>query len=112
MDRDTRTAKARVEVRNADGSLKPDMFATINLHVGRQDVPAVPSAAVVLDHGKTLAFVQVAPDRFEPRPIQVGTPVDGLQPVVSGLALGEKVVTAGAFTLKSELLKGSFGDED
>jgi cobalt-zinc-cadmium efflux system membrane fusion protein len=112
MDRDTRTAKARVEVRNADGSLKPDMFATINLHVGRQDVPAVPSAAVVLDHGKTLAFVQVAPDRFEPRPIQVGTPVDGLQPIVSGLALGEKVVTAGAFTLKSELLKGSFGDED
>jgi cobalt-zinc-cadmium efflux system membrane fusion protein len=112
MDRDTRTAKARVEVKNLDGGLKPDMFATIGLHVGRQDVLAVPSTAVVLDHQKTLAFVQVAPDRFEPRPIQVGPPVDGLQPVLSGLKAGDKVVTAGAFTLKSELLKGSFGEGD
>ncbi|MDB5100556.1 MAG: Secretion protein HlyD [Cyanobacteria bacterium RYN_339] len=112
MDRDTRTAKARVEVANVDGSLKPDMFANIMLHVGRQDVLAVPSGAVVLDRGKTLVFVQVGPERFEPRPIQAGPPVDGLQPVPSGLALGDKVVTAGAFTLKSELLKGSFGDAD
>lgn len=109
LDKDTRTARARVAVANADGALKPGMFATVRLAVGRVRALVVPVSAVVLEREKAYVFVQEGADRFERRAVELEPPEAGVHRVKSGVAAGEKVVAAGAFMLKSELMKESFG---
>jgi cobalt-zinc-cadmium efflux system membrane fusion protein len=102
----TRTVKVRTEVPNPDGRLKPEMFATIGIETTAQElVLTIPAAAVQRDKGYTIVFVQAAPDKFEPRKVMVGVAADGRVPVLQGLKEGERIVTKGAFTLKSEMTK-------
>lgn len=109
LDKDTRTARARVAVANADRALKPGMFASIRLLVGREQALVVPVSAVLLDRQQAFVFVQESAERFERREVTLDSPVGGVHVVRKGLMPGEKVVAAGAFMLKSELMKGAFG---
>jgi membrane fusion protein, heavy metal efflux system len=114
VDPQTRTVKARVEIDNPDGMLRPGMFATALIHGLDADASlAVPDEAIQeLDQG-LVVFVPVGSGRFEIRPIVVGSSVgDGLVTILDGLFEGEQVVAQGSFYLKSELLKESFGDDD
>ena len=48
LDRSTGQADAWVQIRNADGALKPGMAVQVELEFGRREnVPAVPAAALV-----------------------------------------------------------------
>lgn len=109
---DTRTAKARIVVTNPDRTLKPEMFANIRITVGSQTALALPESALLLDKQATFSFVQTGPETFEKRPVQVGAKAGIYFPVLSGLKAGDNVVVAGGFTLKSELLKASFGEHE
>lgn len=109
LDKDTRTARARVAVANADRALKPGMFASIRLLVGREQALVVPVSAVLLDRQQPFVFVQEGPERFERREVTIDPPVGGVHVVRKGLTVGENVVAAGAFMLKSELMKEGFG---
>lgn len=97
---------------NADGRLHPGMFLTTRLPT-RDPTPGVvvPAGAVVDIDGVSTVFVPNGPERFQVRPVRVGAEQDGKVVVLSGLAAGETVVTQGAFTLKSVLLKSSMGDD-
>ena len=55
LDKETRTVAARIEVANADGRLKPEMFATATIEAAGEprEVISLPDAAVVLDAGPT-----------------------------------------------------------
>lgn len=59
LSKDTRTVAARIEVVNADGRLKPEMFATATIEVtgDKRDVIALPDAAIVLMQGQPTVFV-------------------------------------------------------
>lgn len=111
MDPQTRTVKARVEVSNPDGRLKPNMFATAAIETpARKQVLQVPDDAVVLLQGQPTVFVAKA-DGFEPRAVQTGEQASGQTVILSGLKLGERVVVSGAYALKAQMLKSQIGDE-
>ena len=124
LNPETRTVRAVIHARNPAGRLRPGMFATVRLAVtpGRGGTAAVviPEAAVITDGEQRFVFVEVAPLTFVRRPVEIlplaspGAAVPGSDRVIvrSGLAPGERVVVAGAFTLKSELAKGAFGEDD
>ena len=59
VNKDTRTVAARIEVANADGRLKPEMFATATIEVAgdKRGVLALPDAAIVLMQGQPTVFV-------------------------------------------------------
>ncbi len=102
----TRRITVRSTVPNPDGRLKPEMFATVSL--GNSDprtVLAVPRAAVQTIDGTPSVFVAQAERRFRAQAVTLGTDVDGMVEVRSGLSAGDRVVVAGSFALKSELLK-------
>ncbi|MGE3886471.1 MAG: efflux RND transporter periplasmic adaptor subunit [Vicinamibacterales bacterium] len=108
----TRRVTLRIEVDNTDRRLKPQMFVTASLGAaGPRRVLVVPSRAVQAMEGETVVFVRTGADQFARRSVRVGAEVDGLVEVVSGLAEGDVVATAGAFLLKSDLLKPA-GDEE
>ena len=106
LDPSTRTMQLRLELTNADGRLKPEMFASVRLHSESQpDRLAVPEAALQRDQGRTFVFVQRKPNEYEVRDVQVGESNGTHTAIIAGLTEGESVVTQGAFVLKSELLK-------
>lgn len=107
----TRRVTIRCEVPNPDGRLKPEMYATVD--VGEQEprpVLAVAATAVQTVNGQPSVFVAEAGNRFRVRPVELGPERDGQVVVRRGLQVGEKVVTGGAFILKSELLKSAAGE--
>jgi len=106
LDPSTRTMQLRLELPNADGRLKPEMFASVRLYSESQaDRLAVPEAALQRDQGRTFVFVQHNANEYEFREVEVGESNGTLTSIIAGLHEGEPVVTQGAFVLKSELLK-------
>jgi len=112
VDKESRTVKARVEVPNPDGRLKPEMFATAAIQTG-SSVKAllVPEDAVLLLQGQPTVFVAER-GGFEPRAVEVGERAQGQAVIKSGVEAGEAVVVGGAYALKARLLKSQIGDAD
>ena len=71
----------------------------------------VPRSAVLEIAGKTTVFVRREAGEFERHEVVLGVAAPGKVEVVSGLEEGELVVTQGVWTLKSVLLKASFGED-
>jgi membrane fusion protein, copper/silver efflux system len=102
VEEKTRTVKVRVEVDNADGVLKPEMFADVVLTSGLGRGLVAPADALLRTGQRTLVFVDHGDGRLEPREVQVGPKVaQGVQ-VLAGISEGEAVVTAANFLLDSE----------
>lgn len=128
LDPSTRTIEALVHVENPTRILRPGMFATVQLEIaGGPDVasrqPArlliVPAQALGVDAEQQYVFVETAPFTYERRLVEAGAndarpgAVQPSERVVQGdLKAGDKVVARGAFTLKSELAKASFAEEE
>ena len=99
----TRTVKVRLEFQNKDLLLKPDMFAEVSIHAGKQiDAIVVPTEAVVRSGTREQVFVVRGPGKFEPREIKLGVTSNGVTQVLTGLAAGEEVVTSAQFLIDSE----------
>jgi len=108
LDPTTRRVSVRCGVPNPDGRLKPNMFATIVLGGGvPRTIVAVPADAVQEWDGKPVVFVAGDGGTFTRRNVVTGPQADGLVEIVSGLRAGERVVIAGGFLIKSELLEGA-----
>jgi cobalt-zinc-cadmium efflux system membrane fusion protein len=112
LDESTRTAKARVEVLNMDGKLKPGMFATATILIPSsedEEVIVIPSSAIQQIEGETAVFVQEGEYSFVMRGVSLGKETGVYIHVLQGLDPGDRVVTQGAFDLKSILLKEELG---
>jgi cobalt-zinc-cadmium efflux system membrane fusion protein len=109
----TRRVTVRCQVPNADGRLKPEMYASLTLSSGEpHEVLAVPSGAVQEIGGAPLVFVRTRGGSFERRDVTLGQEAEGWVEVRSGLKEGEEVAAGGSFLLKSELLEASVAGEE
>jgi len=99
----TRTAQFRTSLsNNASGVLRPDLFVKLIIQADLGNVLSVPDTAV-LDSGKRqVVFVEKEKGVFEPREVRLGKRGTGFVEIVSGVSVGEKVVTQGNFLLDSE----------
>ena len=110
LNKDTRTAPARIEVPNPDGRLKPEMFATATIEVGdkSKDAFIVPDEAIVLMQGQPSVFVYEQ-GAYEIRPVEPGDRLAGRTVIREGLKAGDQVVVAGTYALKARKLKSQLG---
>ena len=99
----TRTLRARVELANPGGRLKPGMFATL---VFAQDAGTkallVPTEAVIRTGERSVVIVAESEGKFRPRDVELGVESGGKSEIRKGLAEGEKVVVSGQFLIDSE----------
>lgn len=110
LDKETRTAKAIVQLDNARRLLRPEMFASMAIDSGgARRVLAVPESAVTLVQGLPTVFVEEAAG-FEPRPVELGERAGGMVVVKRGIAPGDSVVHEGVYALKARLLKSQIGE--
>jgi multidrug efflux pump subunit AcrA (membrane-fusion protein) len=108
----SRTIEVRIAVDNADGRLKPGMFADVEIVTTILDnVLLIPDSALQTDGEEQIVFVALDGNKFEKRTVKLGLEQAGRVQILSGVKAGEKVVTEGSFILKSEMLKGQLGEE-
>jgi cobalt-zinc-cadmium efflux system membrane fusion protein len=116
LDESSRTARVRLEVPNPNGRLRAGMFTEVGFQTGSEagagEEIVVNSEAIQREGEKTIVFVPKddEPGAFEVREIEIGGDVEGYTVVKSGLQVGEKVVTKGSFTLKTQMQKGEMGE--
>ncbi|MDD2733702.1 MAG: efflux RND transporter periplasmic adaptor subunit [Desulfuromonadaceae bacterium] len=112
IDPQTRTAKARVKLANPGGLLRANMYGQARISAGgSRSSSAVPRGAIQRAKSVKLAFVRLASNEFEARRVQVATNHGSgdLVEIASGVEVGEEIVVAGSFLLKTETLKDSIG---
>jgi RND family efflux transporter MFP subunit len=104
VDPMTRAGAVRLEVPNPDLTLRPGMYATVELVVERRaHALQLPREAVIDTGARQVVFVALGGGRFEPRRVTLGARgEDGAVEVQAGLAPGEIVVTSGQFLLDAE----------
>jgi cobalt-zinc-cadmium efflux system membrane fusion protein len=116
IDPAARTVTARIRLQNRSEMLRLGLFgrARVVAKSERSGEPTlvVPRGATIDVAGKTVVFVHVAAEEFELHEVTIGEAAAGKVRVLSGLREGENVVTSGAFTIKSVLLRGTLADAD
>jgi hypothetical protein len=102
VEEKTRTVKVRLELANPERTLKPDMFADVEIQADLGSALAVPDSAVITTGTRSLVFVVLSGGRFEPRIVETGARLPNAFEVKSGLTDGERVVTSANFLIDSE----------
>ncbi len=102
VDVQSRTAKARVALSNADLFLRPGMFANAEIHQELGEMLVIPDDAVLDTGTRKIVFVKTDIMQFEPREVQTGARVNGRIVILSGLHEGEEVVVSASFLIDAE----------
>lgn len=102
IDPQTRRGEVRLEIENPGHTLRPDMWATVEIEQNLGDVLSVPASAVLDTGTRNVAFVDRADGHLEPRDVKIGVKTDDYWQVLDGLKAGEKVVTRALFLVDSE----------
>ena len=98
----TRSLRARIAIANADGRLKPGMYATVRLSSPTRSALTVPRSAVLQTGERAVVFVDQGKGALRPMDVVTGRTAGEYVEVLSGLAPGQRVVTSAQFLLDSE----------
>ena len=101
VDAKTRTVPLVYEVPNPDRRLRLGMALNVDVETARvAEALVVPTAALVEEDGRSIAFVQVSGEAFAKRDLTLGIRDGAFVQVLSGLTAGERVVTRGAYAIR------------
>lgn len=102
LDGITRTGRVRVALDNPGLTLKPDMYADVELAVDLGERLVIPNSAVIYTGPRRLVFVDLGEGRLHPQEIEVGVRAGEYVEVTRGLEPGDVVVTSGNFLIAAE----------
>jgi Cu(I)/Ag(I) efflux system membrane fusion protein len=103
INKETRTARIRVELPNPDLALLHDMYVDAEIDIGSGEaVLAVPESAVMDTGSRQAVFIDKGQGRFEPREVKLGHRGSGYVEVRQGVTEGEPVVVSANFLIDAE----------
>jgi membrane fusion protein, copper/silver efflux system len=103
INKETRTARIRVDLPNPDLVLLHDMYVDAEIDTGSgEPVLSVPESAIMDTGSRQAVFVDKGQGRFEPRDVRLGKRGDGYVEVRKGVADGEPVVVSANFLIDAE----------
>lgn len=102
VDQAARTVRARVEVPNPGGILKPGMYATVTLATPMHRTLTVPASAVLNTGDRTLVFMDMGDGTLMPMDVETGRTAGAYTEVLAGLDAGQRVVTSAQYLFDSE----------
>jgi membrane fusion protein, heavy metal efflux system len=101
IDSLSRTVPVIYEVANSDGSLKIGATARAGVRTGERATGIIiPTAAVLDEDGRAIAYVQAEGERFEKRELRIGGRDGERTLVLSGIERGDRVVTGTAYQVR------------
>ncbi|MDB5652267.1 MAG: efflux transporter periplasmic adaptor subunit [Hyphomicrobiales bacterium] len=103
INRETRTARLRIELPNPDGALLPDMYAQVEIATGSaKSVVTVADTALIDSGDRQVVLLDKGEGRFEPRAVKPGRRGGGYVEIAEGLAEGDRVVVGANFLIDAE----------
>lgn len=106
LNRETRTALARVELPNTDSMWRAGLFATAMVtkeSTGTTGTLIVPKSAVQTIDGKTSVFIVTSKGYF-PKTVETGQSNNTHVEILSGVTAGQPYVRSGSYELKAKLV--------
>jgi Cu(I)/Ag(I) efflux system membrane fusion protein len=102
IDTQTRTAKARIEIANSDGFLRPGMFANAEMAKELPEMLVVSADAVIDTGQRKLVFIKGDENELLPQEVELGPRVGDKITILSGLKEGDYVVMGATFLIDAE----------
>jgi RND family efflux transporter MFP subunit len=104
LDEKTKTVKVRIVISNPGFSLKPDMYAHVEIESNLGDgALIVPSEAVLRTGVKNIIFIEKEEGKFVPREVMLGVETgNGSVQILDGIEENDTIVLSGQFMLDSE----------
>jgi cobalt-zinc-cadmium efflux system membrane fusion protein len=117
IDPTARTVVARIRLENRSELLRLGLFGTARIASSSSEARSEPTLVVprsaVTEVGKqSVVFVRQTDGDFDVHEVTVGQSALGKVQILSGVREREQVVVDGVFTLKSALLKSTFGEDE
>jgi RND family efflux transporter MFP subunit len=112
LNAQTRSVPVRLELANADGLLKPAMYANVEFTAGGTagKVLTVPSSAVIHSGTRQIVLIELGEGRFAPRAVKLGRQGEQYVELLEGVQEGESVVVSANFLIDAESnLKAALG---
>jgi Cu(I)/Ag(I) efflux system membrane fusion protein len=102
MNETMRTGRVRIDVKNYDFKLRPNMYVDAEVTMDMGESIAVPVNAVLPTGKHNIVFVSKGHGRLEPRYVEIGRRYGDFYEANSGLKEGEQVVTSANFLIDAE----------
>jgi Cu(I)/Ag(I) efflux system membrane fusion protein len=103
INKETRTARVRIELPNPDLVLLPNMYVDAEINTGSAEpVLAVPDSSILDTGSRQAVIVDKGDGRFEPRDVKLGHRGEGYVEIRQGLSDGEPVVVSANFLIDAE----------
>lgn len=99
---ETRTVTVRSDLANDDREIKPDMLVSMLIQSHPEQKLALPLQSIVRENDTTYVYVQLAPNKFRLREVEMGPEHEGMVTILNGVSEGEIVVADGAFHVNNE----------
>jgi len=112
LDVETRTVPVRIALANPGQKLRPEMYAVAEIGAGGvAEATMMPQAALQDFNGQAVVFIDLGDGKYVVRPVRTGRVQGANVEVLEGLVAGDRVVSRGAFVLKSQMFKSSLAEE-
>ena len=96
LDENTGTLRMRVVVDNADGVLRPGLFARLRLPTSQNaEAMLVPDKAIVTDQAAKIVMTVDAEGKVIPKPVELGTLQGDMRVIRSGLTTSDRIIVEG-----------------
>jgi len=103
LDPKTRTLKVRLQFNNPQEKLKPNMYANIRIYTKpEKNTLAIPLEALIRTGRDNRVILSLGGGRFKAQHVVPGIESGNEVQILSGVKVGEEVVTSGQFLIDSE----------
>jgi Cu(I)/Ag(I) efflux system membrane fusion protein len=103
INKETRTARVRIELANPNNVLMPNMYTDVEIASGSErPVLAVPDNAVIDSGTRKIVIVDKGEGRFEPREVKLGRSGGGYSEIRDGVGADDRIVVAANFLIDAE----------
>lgn len=103
VDPATRSIRARALIKNEDGLLKPGLLMLVELQKNPRTAVLIPEEALIVNGSNNFVFVVKEKDgktSVEQRKVELGKRQFGEAEILSGLDVGEQIVTQGVLRIR------------
>jgi RND family efflux transporter MFP subunit len=104
IDNATKTFTVEIKIQNEDLKLRPGMFCTIDLNLGKGKAILVPTIALIKQTGTNDMYVFLNKNNMAiKQPITTGRIIDDKTEIIAGVSDGDEVIVVGQNKLENQM---------
>ncbi len=103
IEENSKISLVRFRIDNSNNVIKPGMMARVAINHHPKQTLVIPKSSLLIGR-MTMVWIEVMPGMFESRTVKTGIENKQFVEILSGLKVGDRVVTSGAYLLNSAFI--------